>query len=88
MKNTGLASYRMKLYQLEKMFAEEWERVNTDHTGELDGHGVLDYILSENPTNPRGEVTERDRVVAATVIQWLGSPVGSVFVKKALEGET
>ena len=48
----------------------------------LDGRGVLDYLLAEDSNYPKGEVTERDRKVAATVIQWLGSPVGQSFLSK------
>lgn len=34
---------------------------------------------------PLGKITERDRVIAATVIQWLGSNVGMGFLHAALE---
>ena len=34
---------------------------------------------------PLGEVTERDRIVAATVFQWLGSNIGLGHVQQALE---
>ena len=40
---------------------------------------------SSNTDLPKGEVTERDKVVAATVIQWLGSPVGQFFIGNVLE---
>jgi hypothetical protein len=48
--------------------------------GKPDGRGTLDYLLAKNCNDPNGEVTDRDREVAATVIQWLGSPVGQDFV--------
>ena len=66
---------------LEELFAEYWEEVNTSG-GELNGKGVLDYILAKDPNHPCGEATERDRVVAATIIQWLGTPVGQDFIRK------
>ena len=31
------------------------------------------------------EVSDRDREVAATVIQWLGSPIGNNFLRELLE---
>jgi hypothetical protein len=34
---------------------------------------------------PLGETTERDRIVAATVAQWLGSNCGFSFVQEALK---
>jgi hypothetical protein len=33
---------------------------------------------------PLGETTERDRIIAATVVQWLGSNVGMSFLHEAL----
>lgn len=59
--------------------------MNIDFAGRVNGRGTLDYMLAEIPNEPRGEVTARDRVVAATVIQWLGSPVGRCFLRDMLE---
>lgn len=85
MKNEGNNMHRFKyttinLNALEKAFADTWEEENTNPYGELNGKGILDYLLAENPNEPRGEVTDRDRMVAATVIQWLGSSVGQSFL--------
>lgn len=81
MKNEGLSINRFKANPLEYEFALAWEAINTDEVGHLNGRGTLDYMLS--PSNrPNGEVTDRDRVVAATVIQWLGSPVGQSFLEE------
>jgi len=82
MKNKGKSTYRFKQNPLEKDFAKLWEELNTDEHGNLNGGRILDYILAENPNEPRGEVTDRDRMVAATVIQWLGSPVGQMFLNQ------
>lgn len=76
MHNKGRSQYRFKDNPLEESFAVAWEKMNTNVSGREDGRGVLDYLLAENPNEPMGEVTDRDREVAATVIQWLGSPVG------------
>jgi hypothetical protein len=52
---------------------------------------TLEFILGKN--NERAyDVTHRDRVVAATVIQWLGSPVGQSWlpwcpVMKHIDGD-
>lgn len=70
---------------MERVFAKEWEKQNTDIWGKPNGRGALDYLMAEDPNNPMGEVTDRDRIVAATVIQWLGSPVGMCFIRKCLE---
>jgi len=83
--NKGRIQYRFKQNPLEKAYAKAWDVCNTGYAGHIDGRGTLDYLLAENPNEPRGEVTPRDREVAATVVQWLGSPCGQAFVNKVLE---
>lgn len=82
MKNKGLSQHRFKKNPLEKKFAEAWEKINTI---KRNGDNTLDYLLAENVNRPQGEITERDRVVAATIIQWLGSPVGQYFLKDVMK---
>ena len=77
-RHKGLHRYRLKQNPLEKKFAEEWERRNEDGR-----YGVLDYILAKDNNNPTG-VTDRDAEVAATIIQWLGSPIGRNFLDTVL----
>ena len=78
MVNKGLHQYRFKQNPLEEIFAERWEEQNQSSK-------TLDWILAEDPNEHRDEVTERDREVAASVIQWLGSPVGSSFLKDLMK---
>ena len=66
---------------MEKLFAEAWENINNDPNGYAT---TLDCLLAEDNNRPLFEVTDRDRVVAATVVQWLGSPVGQNFVRDVL----
>lgn len=77
MENKGLHQNRFKDNPLEKMFAEQWEEFCKNNS-------TINYLLSENNNEPLDEVDERDRVVAATVIQWLGSPCGSHFYKTVM----
>lgn len=72
----GLNSHRLEYNPLENKFAETWEQQNTVGS-------TLAYILS-GPKNVRSDISERDEVVAATVIQWLGSPVGQCFLEDVL----
>lgn len=85
MRNEGLHQYRFKQNPLEEQFALAWEKRNLNQHGREDGRGTLDYLLADDPNEPWGEATERDRIVAATVIQWLGSPVGQGFVEDVLK---
>ncbi len=76
MKNKGLYTHRFKDNPEEKRFAEAWDTINRLGSN-------LAYLL--DPKNGVGsrppEPTDRERVVAATVIQWLGSPVGQAFLR-------
>lgn len=78
MKNKGLWQQRFKENPMEKKFALAWEKENTQSR-------ILEYLLAKNPNYPNNEVTERDATVAATVIQWLGSPCGQNFLKEINE---
>ena len=80
MRNKGMCQHRLKQNPLEKAFAEAWEEINTDERV-----GVLDWLMAKETNNPYGEAT--DRMVAATVIQWLGSPVGQRFLAQVQEDE-
>jgi hypothetical protein len=81
MRNRGLHDYRFKDNSLEKKFAKAWNEQNIARPGTPEGRGTLDYLLAKDCNYPAGEVTDRDREVAATVIQWLGSPVGQSFLR-------
>lgn len=85
MRNVGRNQHRFKDNPLELKFAEAWEKQNTGKSPNY--NGWLDYMLAEDNNRPCGEVTDRDREVAATIIQWLGSPVGESWVRETL-GDT
>jgi hypothetical protein len=69
----GLHTYRFDQNPEEKRFAKAWEKNNP-----------LAWLLDERPmqTGRPPEPSERDQIVAATVIQWLGSPVGQDFLNR------
>ena len=79
MKNKGKSQHRFSREPLEKRFAETWE-------AEDNAYNILEYILSDNP-NEREPVAQHHREVAATVIQWLGSPCGMAFLSQVLKFE-
>lgn len=68
----GLHTYRFKENPEEKRFAEAWAKNNP-----------LPWLLDERrlQTGRPEDPSDRDTVVAATVIQWLGSPVGQAFLR-------
>jgi len=77
MQNEGLHSFRLKLEgnELEEKFAKVWDEMNKDFN-------TLEYLLAPvERINHPVEVSDRDRAVAATVIQWLGCNCGQYFLK-------
>jgi hypothetical protein len=80
--HVGKSAKRTKrdLNIMERIFAEVWAERNDACIGCPHPYGTLDYLLAEDPSNPRNEVLQRDATVAATVIQWLGSEEGMLFL--------
>lgn len=76
LKNFGLHMYRFRDNPEEKRFAEAWEQAN-------ERGSILDHLLDmRNAHIGRApSASARDRTVAATVIQWLGSPVGQAWLR-------
>lgn len=56
----------------ERRFAQAWARENEPPKR------LLEYLMSVD--NKGVETSDRDQLVAATVVQWLGSPVGQYFL--------
>ncbi len=79
-KHVGLRPYRLMDESAsairEKTFAEHWQKQQDD--GEL-----LSVLLSTD--NHPVSYSERDAQVAATIIQWLGTPVGQNFLNAVKE---
>jgi len=76
--NRGLSMHRFRSNPEERCFAEAWDKINT--RPDMPGVRTLDYML--DPKHNKGVLpTDREREVAATVVQWLGSPVGQRFLE-------
>jgi hypothetical protein len=76
-KHRGIHHERTKHTPLEAVFAQVWEDANKVDGGEA---CLLMCLMGES----RKELTQRDADVAATIFQWLGSPVGRTYVYQAL----
>lgn len=72
----GLHEYRFASNPEERKFADAWA------AQQASGH-TIHYLL--DPRSGQSgrplEASDRDQAVAATVIQWLGSPVGQAFLR-------
>jgi hypothetical protein len=73
----GRATYRFNDNPEEQRFAEAWQAHN-------DQGNTLAHLLDPRHGEPFGyppDPSDRDIEVAATVVQWLGSPVGQGFLR-------
>jgi hypothetical protein len=73
-KHLGMRPYRFADNPEEERFARAWAQFEASDLGWL-------IVDSEQNGCRAPFVEERERVVAATVIQWLGSPVGQGFLR-------
>lgn len=72
--HVGSSAHRTANNPEEKRFAEAWTQSNRFGN-------TLAHLLNEKGWGRHSpEPTKRDRFVAATVVQWLGSPVGQAFL--------
>lgn len=76
--HSGIHSRRISLpgNEHELYFSEEWKKLQEKSK-------TLDGILS--PDGQPVFASQRDATVAATIIQWLGSPVGTGFIRSVNE---
>jgi hypothetical protein len=70
----GLHTHRFKDNPEEKRFADAWSAHNA-------AGKTLAYLLTIGDQRFPGAPTDGEERVAATVIQWLGSPVGQGFLR-------
>jgi hypothetical protein len=77
-KHEGLHRRRFAGNPVEKLFAAEWEKQNKLHH-------TLAYLLHGQERLRHGDLDPREAEIAATVIQWLGSPVGMCFLRDVVQ---
>ena len=86
--NRGHCYNRTKTCQREKSFADNWESENEPLHYINNGHGLLqDLFIERKGFTDRTmihEITEDERMVCATVVQWLGTNCGMSFLGRAL----
>lgn len=86
LKHVGIHIHRLAdpMNMPEIVYADKWRKENSPSIC-MGTRGILDYILSSAKSVSEhrfDDVSERDETVAATVIQWLGSPVGQCFISE------
>lgn len=79
MNHRGNRTHRFKQNPLEKVFSDKWEEANDKPNN---GPGILAWSMGDGQF--AGDISQRDATVAASIIQWLGSPVGQRFLLETL----
>jgi hypothetical protein len=74
MKHEGLSTHRLSSNPMEAAYAEAWRK---------EAPGTLPYLLHGQDKHDH-DLTQQEATIAATIIQWLGSPVGQYFVDEVL----
>ncbi len=91
--NVGFRVDRTEHNPVEKAFHDQWMKENEPVAGYNCGNGILQDLFIESDGHPFSAfngrktvevITDRDRMIVATVIQWLGSNVGQGFLYEAL----
>lgn len=79
-KNEGVCSGRLAHdpASLENAFAAEWSKENTPVHGTNLGGGILQDLVCRSLPSPF--LSNRERQIAATAIQWLGTNCGRAFL--------
>ena len=92
-KNLGWLTKRLKYDPSDKenALSSHWQQENIKKRWINFGQGLLQDLFCYAPNDQlRGsfrflKITHRDRLVAATVIQWLGTTIGFCFLQEALK---
>lgn len=82
-KNEGYDTKRLNFNtnDLENVFHTKWIEENLPCSGINGGRGVLQDLMSHHNI----EVTDRERKIVASVIQWLGTNCGKGFLETILD---
>ena len=83
--HVGLFSERIEYNPKEEAFHKEWLKENEIKSHVNYGHGLLQDLFFDRERNCVLEINTRDREVVATVIQWLGSNIGMMFLGNVLK---
>jgi hypothetical protein len=94
-KNLGWKTDRLNYdpKDIENALSEHWVKENKKRAGINFGQGILQDLFFQRTGHPFSlmtdtklflKITNRDRLITATVIQWLGTNVGFCWLREAL----
>lgn len=73
-KHEGMYTYRQQSNPKEKVYADRWSELADEYLNSL--------LYGPNKDKEPDDLLQRDAIVAATLIQWLGSPIGQGFLEE------
>lgn len=76
----GKNTHRFSTNLTEKIFSDLWAEENERWINHGKHASVLQYVLSEDGGKTIPETSERDEMIAASIIQWLATPIGRNFL--------
>ncbi len=94
-KNLGYRTDRLGYdpKDIENAFSSHWRKENKKRPGTNSGHGILQDLFIEKKGNPFSlfqesfcyvKISKKERLIVATIIQWLGTNCGFCFLQEAL----
>lgn len=96
-KDIGYMHHRIRYdsqpISMERLYAREWRKECKKKAWLNNGHGLLQDLFIFDNTFQKGvfgrkeyihKLTKMERVIVATVIQWLGTNCGRCFIEKVL----
>lgn len=85
-KHIGFHSHRLNSDNpREVAFSETWKKENEERRYINRGHGILQDLFIDDNGVFHHTMIPRDKMIAATVVQWLGSNCGMAFIETALK---
>ena len=88
--NIGYRHERCQHNEAEKAFQEHWQKENLPLSWLNHGYGILQDLFIESKDSLIHkrmvvQINSRDRMIVATVIQWLGSNIGWCFLEEVFK---
>lgn len=75
----------MKQIQEKKHFSKHWRKNNTKCSWINRGNGILQDLFIADDGSWHHVMSPNDKLIASTIIQWLGSNCGMAFMEEALK---
>lgn len=69
----------------EQAFSKHWRKSNINCSWINRGHGILQDLFIDDNGAWHHTMTPNDKLIASTIVQWLGSNCGMAFIEEVLK---